>query len=187
MADKVEKRYALTEWPFETDVLPNDGILCVQGFLALGNPEIRVRACADGTCDVVTKNGRQRYVRKEETFDISYSFAQNLFSACAGKIVGKTYFIRHGFHIDVFHAELAGLILAYPLPGFEDAPPPWGHEDVTDEPQYYDGFLAQYVTSLYPIRGSESVTDFWTNEIEQQFQYVDRSNIISKPSWEKLP
>lgn len=84
MGKEIEKKYLLTGLPIGAA----DGVIITQGYLSVGDPEIRVRKKGD-EC-FLTQKGGAGFVREEEEQPISEAVFEILWSLTANARIEKT-------------------------------------------------------------------------------------------------
>lgn len=111
MAKEIEKKYLLVGLPAGV----GKGTEIRQGYLSVGDPEVRVRSKGDKF--FVTHKGGEGLVREEEEAEVSAEVFQILWPATEGKRVEKTRFkivAADGlvWEVDEYYGQLSGLFTA---------------------------------------------------------------------------
>lgn len=112
MSKEIEKKFLLRSLP--TGITKGTKIL--QGYLSVGNPEVRVRA--KGEKFFLTRKGGEGFVREEEEYEISKETFEILWSLTENARIEKTRYEIIGedgliWEIDEFQTPLTeGLFLA---------------------------------------------------------------------------
>jgi CYTH domain-containing protein len=149
MSKEIEKKFLLKSLPEGI----GQGIKILQGYLSVGDPEVRVRSKDDRF--FLTRKGGEGFVREEEEYEISRQIFEILWPLTENARIEKTRYeiiVEDGltWEIDEFHsAQTEGLFLAeIELPD-ESAKPliPSNiaaviEKDVTDDPVYKNKNLA---------------------------------------------
>ena len=142
---EIERKFLVAALPPGLDRLPADRIQ--QGYLAAGSgeePEVRLRRRGDRTLLTVKSAGT--LVRVEEEIPLDERTFESLWPLTEGRRLEKVrHLIPHGdgleIELDLYEGDLEGLRVAeIEFPSEEAArafdPPPWLHEDVTEDPRY---------------------------------------------------
>lgn len=108
---EIEKKFLLARLPAGM----KDGEKILQGYLAVGDPEVRVRQKSDKF--FVTRKGGEGFVRQEVEKEISAEAFEILWPATVGKRIEKTRYSLTGsdgfvWEIDEYGGHLAGLFTA---------------------------------------------------------------------------
>jgi CYTH domain-containing protein len=112
MSKEIEKKFLLRSLPSGI----TKGIKILQGYLSVGNPEVRVRA--KGEKFFLTRKGGGGFVREEEEYEISMEAFEILWSLTENARIEKTRYEIIGedgltWEIDEFQTRLTeGLFLA---------------------------------------------------------------------------
>ena len=112
MSREIEKKFLLTGLP--TGI--TKGIKILQGYLSVGDPEVRVRA--KGEKFFLTRKGGEGFVREEEEYEISKEVFEILWSLTENVRIEKTRYEIVGadgliWEIDEFQtSRIEGLFLA---------------------------------------------------------------------------
>lgn len=111
MAKEIEKKYLLAGLP--AGVVKGTEIR--QGYLSVGDPEVRVRSKGDKF--FVTRKGGEGFVREEDEAEVSVEVFQILWSATEGRRIEKTRFKLVGnddltWEVDQYYGRLQGLFTA---------------------------------------------------------------------------
>jgi adenylate cyclase len=120
---EIEKKYLLNAMPAGL----TNGTAIVQGYIATGDPEIRIRSKA-GRSFFLTVKGGEGFVRSEVEVSISEQAFEDLWSATENKRVIKTRYELTApdgliWEIDEYHGSLTGLFSAeVELPDEQTAP-----------------------------------------------------------------
>ena len=125
------------------------GVRIDQGYLAVGDDEVRLRRKGERLSLCVKRGGGM--IRSEEEIPLEREQFDALWPATEGRRVQKQRTaIPHGgrtIELDVYEGELDGLVIAEVE--FEDAaqaiafvPPPWFGREVTDDRRYKNQALA---------------------------------------------
>ncbi|GAB4361188.1 MAG: CYTH domain-containing protein [Gammaproteobacteria bacterium] len=123
-----------------------------QGYLATGEQATaRVRVACDRAW--LTIKGRKAGISRRE-FEYAIPVAdgrQMLEELCGGRVVVKTrHWVNYRgrvWEVDEFEGENTGLVLAeaeLASPDETIEPPPWIGEEVSDDPRYYNAYLAEH-------------------------------------------
>lgn len=155
MSEEIEKKFLLRRLPAGV----GKGTAIRQGYLSVGDPEVRVRA--KGAKFYLTGKSGEGFVRREEEYEISREIFEILWSLTENARIEKTRYEIAGangltWEIDEFHsAPTKGLFIAeVELPDESFAPeiPPAIAEiierDVTDDAAYKNKNLATGKTSV---------------------------------------
>jgi adenylate cyclase len=133
-----------------------------QAYLALGNKaSVRVRISDNSTATLAVKSRPAKLRRLELEYSVPTLEAEALIALREGSVVQKRrYWLPCGdltWEVDVFSGENLGLVIAEIELRHEHQHidlPPWIGEEVTGQPQYSNGFLAQRPFSSWPHHGS---------------------------------
>jgi len=112
MSKEIEKKFLLRSLPSGI----TKGIKILQGYLSVGNPEVRVRA--KGEKFFLTRKGGGGFVREEEEYEISMEAFEILWSLTENARIEKTRYEMIGedgltWEIDEFQTHLTeGLFIA---------------------------------------------------------------------------
>jgi adenylate cyclase len=123
-----------------------------QAYLALrSKASVRVRISNSATATLTVKSRPAGIRRLELEYPIPTMEAEALLALRQGSVVEKArYRLPYGelaWEVDVFSGENLGLVIAEIELGHENQDidlPPWIGEEVTGQPQYYNGCLAQH-------------------------------------------
>ena len=144
---EIECKYLIEETPSDFKNFPSKRIR--QGYIST-TPVIRIRQLGDDY--ILTIKGKGLLAREEFELFISEDEFINLSKKVDNHIIDKTrYYIPYQNYIielDIFHAQLEGLILAeVEFPSIEEAnafiPPKWMKTDVTQDPTYQNSNLSK--------------------------------------------
>ena len=112
MSKEIEKKFLLTGLPSGI----TKGIRILQGYLSVGDPEVRVRKKAEKF--YLTRKGGEGFIREEEEYEISKEIFEILWSLTENARIEKTRYEIIGedgliWEIDKFQTEFTeGLFLA---------------------------------------------------------------------------
>lgn len=111
MSVEIEKKYLLTSLP----VGVKDGVEINQGYLSVGDPEVRVRA--KGQQYFVTRKGGEGFVRSECEEEVTQNVYEILWPATVAARVEKTRYKIVGidglvWEVDEYFGNLSGLFTA---------------------------------------------------------------------------
>ncbi len=138
------------------------GTVIRQGYLAIGEPTVRVRSKGDKAF-LTIKAQKEKATRHEFEYEIPMADATAMLNNhCAKPPLDKTrYLVRHDRHvweIDVFSGVNAGLILAeVELERVDETVtlPAWAGPEVTDDPRFFNAYIAQRPFSGWRISYAE--------------------------------
>lgn len=107
-----ERKYLLFALP---GGLPPGGVNVRQGYLTIGDPEVRVRQKGDKF--FVTRKGGEGFIREEAEEEVSSEVFEILWPATVGKRIEKTRYELVGpdgyvWEVDEYHGSLTGLFTA---------------------------------------------------------------------------
>lgn len=150
MAEEIERKFLLRNDDWRRSVVAIHDYR--QGYMA--NTErcsIRVRL-SSGRAHINIKGATLTIRRREYDYEIPYEDGLEMLEAfCEGAIVEKRRHIveyeGHRWEIDVFIGDNAGLVMAeIELDAIDEAfaRPPWLGEEVSDDPRYYNVYLARH-------------------------------------------
>ncbi len=143
-----ERKYLLNALPIGL----TGGMIVHQGYLAIGDPEVRIRQKADKF--FVTLKSGEGFIREEAEEGVSFEVFDILWPATVGKRIEKTRYELTGpngyiWEVDEYHGHLTGLVIAeveLPLELAEVVIPAAIKEvliaDVTDDKRYKNKNLA---------------------------------------------
>lgn len=149
MAREIERKFLVANDDWRAQVTATERYR--QGYLAgAGKCSIRVRV--DGERGFLNlKSATLDIVRTEYEYEIPFSDAEDMLAHfCEGLLVEKRrHFVEYGGHtweVDVFEGENAGLVIAeIELDEVDSAfaLPSWAGAEVSDDPRYYNVYLAR--------------------------------------------
>jgi adenylate cyclase len=139
-----------------------------QAYLALRKrASVRLRITNDNTATLTVKSRPAKVRRLELEYTIPIGEAEALMVLRKGSIIEKVrHHVPHGdltWDVDVFSGENLGLIIAEVELRHENQRidlPPWIGEEVTGQPQYSNGCLAQHPFCTWPQDGSQLPAHF---------------------------
>lgn len=149
MAKEIERKFLVDGDGWKNGA--EKGLRLTQAYIMSG-PErsARVRIFDGGKAKLTLKFGSAGLSRDEYEYDIPLADALELVSRATGFVIDKTrYRVPDGafvWEIDVFHGELAGLVVAeVELPDEEASPrlPEWLGREVTGDPRFSNQTLSQ--------------------------------------------
>lgn len=115
-----------------------------------GGVSVRVRIAGE-KANLNLKSATLDIRRVEFEYEIPLADAESLLDLATGNVIAKTrYFVEHGDHtweIDVFEGANAGLVVAeLELDSIDEdfGRPPWLGAEVSDDPRYYNVYLAKH-------------------------------------------
>jgi|ERR671930_1885428 CYTH domain-containing protein len=142
---EIERKFLVEQLPPELEDAPARRI--DQGYLALDEgAEVRLRRHGDELS--LTVKGAGGLSRVEEAFDLDERQFQSLWPLTEGRRVEKTrHEVPGGIEVDVYEADLAGLVVAeVEFPSEDESaafePPTWFGEEVTEDQRYKNRALA---------------------------------------------
>ena len=146
MPSEIERKFLVTDDSWR-DGTP--GVRIAQGYLSQ-DPERTVRVRIGGEKAWLTIKGRTHGItRAEFEYEIPLADARALLELCLPSVIDKTrHEISHAGHlweVDVFHGEIAGLVIAeVELADESISPelPPWVGAEVSAEVRYFNACLA---------------------------------------------
>ena len=149
---EIERKFIIDELPVKIYSYEHREIK--QGYLVIDQSGSEVRLRHEGTDFSLTVKTGGNLVRGEWETVISTEQFNLLLPATAGKRIEKTrYRVPYGsvvIEVDIYTQELHGLITAeieFPNEtyAYDFVPPAWLTEDVTQNPQFRNRNLAQYI------------------------------------------
>lgn len=150
MGTEIERKFLVRDDGWRAGAEP--GVRYRQGYLASApSCSIRVRVAGERAF-LNIKSATLDVTRAEYDYPIPRADAEEMLDTlCEGSIIEKTrYLVEHGGHgweIDVFEGENAGLVVAEIELGDKEEAfeyPPWLGEEVSDDPRYYNVCLASH-------------------------------------------
>lgn len=148
MGVEIERKFLVEgdSWKASAD----EGLVCRQGYLhATEDKTIRVRVIG-AKAYLTIKGATTGITRSEFEYEIPVVDANEMLALCGDAVVEKKrYFITHGgmvWELDIFSGANEGLILAEIELESEDQPfdlPDWVGKEVSNDPRYYNAYLAQ--------------------------------------------
>jgi CYTH domain-containing protein len=144
---EIERKYLISQLPKDIDTYPHKTIK--QGYIST-SPVIRIRQIDD--LFILTIKGKGLLAREEHELILTENEFINLSHKVESRIIEKTRFYipldPYTIELDLFHADLEGLILAeVEFDSLEDAhnflPPTWFGEDVTHDYTYQNSNLSK--------------------------------------------
>lgn len=133
------------------------GLAIGQGYLADGDPSIRIRRMGDRGF-LTVKAGQNWAARQEYEYEIPLADAEAMLRLCCQPVMTKTrYLVRHGAHlweIDVFDGANRGFLLAeVELKQADETVqlPPWIGPEVTGDPRFFNAYLAKRPFSTWGV------------------------------------
>lgn len=155
MAREIERKFLVTNDTWRPQVVARSHYR--QGYLAnTARCSVRVRVAGDrGSLNI--KSATLDIVRTEFEYAIPKQEAEEMLAGfCEGELIEKMrHFVRYGgftWEIDVFEGANQGLILAEIELEHEEAEfalPPWAGAEVSDDPRYYNVYLAHHPYSQW--------------------------------------
>ncbi len=147
MATEIERKFLVDDMSFKAMAVSSSHI--TQGYLS-PNKEATVRVrVRDDRGYLTVKGPNQGAMRSEWEYEIPVSDARQMLALTRTRLLDKTRYIvpfeGRNWEVDVFHGELAGLILAeveLPAADAKVALPPFVGPEVTGDPRYYNSTLA---------------------------------------------
>ena len=149
MAQEIERKFLVTGDAWRGQV--RSSARYRQGYLSNGDRcSVRVRVAGDEAY-LNIKSATLDIVRTEYEYPIPVTEAKEMLDQlCSGLLIEKTrHFVDYGGHvweIDVFEGENRGLVIAEIELDRRDAEflrPPWVAAEVSDDPRYYNVYLAR--------------------------------------------
>ena len=123
-----------------------------------GGVSVRVRIAGEHA-NLNLKSATLDIARVEFEYEIPLTDAKALLNLATGNVIAKTrHFVEckgHTWEIDVFEGANAGLVVAeIELNSVDEdfAHPPWLGAEVSDDPRYYNVYLAEHPYSGWPAR-----------------------------------
>lgn len=150
MAIEIERKFLVRTDRWHPD--PAQGSRYRQGYLSIG-PDLVVRVrTVEGQGYLTVKGGTTGISRLEFEYPIPGADAETMLDRlCPAPLIDKTRyrvpFEGLTWEVDVFEGENAGLVLAeVELPAADTpvTPPPWVGEEVSEDPRYYNAYLARH-------------------------------------------
>ncbi len=150
MAIEIERKFLVHTDRWQPD--PSRGSRYRQGYLSI-EADLVVRVRTVGARGFLTvKGGTSGITRLEFEYPIPLDDANTMLDRlCPAPLIEKIrYRIPDGafvWEVDVFEGENAGLVLAeVELPSADAVvtPPPWVGEEVSEDPRYYNAYLARH-------------------------------------------
>lgn len=145
------------EWKFVVEEMPGPpegaGVEIVQGYLAPGDPEVRVRIKeSKGSLTVKSSAGSADtdgpLRRREFEYEIPVADARVLLDLTPVRVEKRRHLLDGGIELDIYTGELAGLVVAEveveagaPRPA---CPPGWRWQDVSHDERFTAAWLAQH-------------------------------------------
>ncbi len=145
-AMEVERKFLVGEPP---ELNPASGVWIEQGYLAIGDGEVRLRRKGEGR--LLTAKRGSGLSREEAEVELDRQPFEELWPLTEGRRLRKRrHLIPHDgleIEIDVYEGELEGLVVAeIEFPTEDEArafePPAWLGEDVTGDERYLNETLA---------------------------------------------
>ncbi|WP_180898350.1 CYTH domain-containing protein [Martelella soudanensis] len=149
MAKEIERKFLVDGGGWKDGA--EKGVRLTQAYLMSG-PEraVRVRIFDGGHARLTMKFGGAGLIRDEYEYEIPLADALELVTHALGSVIDKTrYRLADGafvWEIDVYHDDLAGLVVAeVELPDEAARPglPEWLGREVTGDPRYLNQTLAE--------------------------------------------
>ena len=150
MAEEIERKFLLRNDDWRQAVVETRDYR--QGYMAnTDRCSIRIRLSAD-RAHINIKGATLTIRRREYDYEIPYEDGLEMLEGfCQDAIVEKRRHIvdyaGHRWEIDVFSGQNAGLVMAEIELADVDEPferPPWLGEEVSDDPRYYNVYLARH-------------------------------------------
>lgn len=157
MGVEIERKFLVDGEPWQTSA--SSSARYRQAYLNdSGGVSVRVRIAGEHA-NLNLKSATLDIDRIEFEYAIPLADAATLLELATGNVIAKTrYFVEHGDHtweIDVFEGANAGLVVAeIELDSIDEdfARPPWLGAEVSDDPRYYNVYLAKHPYSAWPGR-----------------------------------
>lgn len=144
---EIERKFLIHTLPENLNTYPRKEI--AQGYINR-NPVVRIRRSDDQY--ILTCKGQGLMVREEFELPLTKEAFEHMKPKTDGIFIEKTRYLipydeKWTIELDVFHGELAPLVLAeVEFESVEEAdcfiPPVWFGEDVTNSPQYHNSNLS---------------------------------------------
>ena len=144
---EIERKFLIHTLPENLDTYPHKEI--EQGYINR-EPVVRIRRSDDKY--ILTCKGQGLMVREEFELPLTKEAFEHMKPKTDGIFIQKTRYLipyaqKHTIELDVFHGQLAPLVLAeVEFSSIEDAnqfiPPAWFGEDVTNTPKYHNSNLS---------------------------------------------
>jgi adenylate cyclase len=155
MKQEIEHKYLVREELWNTLEKPA-GIRIKQGYLT-HQPELTVRVRIKGDRGFLTLKGPSHNAsRLEYEYTIPLNDAEDLLASFTHRCIDKIrYEIMHAgkcWEVDEFLGDNRGLLLAeieLEDPAESYSLPPWVENNVTEDPRYYNSYLAEHPFSLW--------------------------------------
>ncbi|WP_299415900.1 CYTH domain-containing protein [Acaryochloris sp. IP29b_bin.148] len=133
------------------------GVAFTQGYLA-GSEQATIRVRIAGDLAYLTVKGKvHNLVRQEFEYEIPVMDAQAMLQLCHSRIVEKTrykiYLQDLTWEVDEFAGANQGLTIAEVELNAPDQPvslPAWVGQEVSDDPRYFNSYLAQHPYTTWP-------------------------------------
>ena len=154
MGTEIERKFLVTDVSVVHGVV---GTALRQGYLSrAAERTVRVRRSGDRAW-VTVKGASSGATRSEWEWEIPVDDADGMLAICDGPVLEKTrYIVESGgraWEVDVFEGSNAGLVMAeieLEASDAEVALPPWVGLEVTDDPRFYNSYLAATPISAWP-------------------------------------
>lgn len=154
MGTEIERKFLVTD---ASVVHGAAGTALRQGYLSrVPERTVRVRRSGDRAW-VTVKGASSGATRSEWEWEIPVDDADGMLAICDGPVLEKTrYVVRSGgraWEVDVFAGSNAGLVMAeieLEASDAEVALPTWVGLEVTDDPRFYNSYLAGTPISVWP-------------------------------------
>ncbi|MBR3769920.1 MAG: CYTH domain-containing protein [Lachnospiraceae bacterium] len=144
---EIERKFLIHTLPENLDTYPHKEI--EQGYINR-EPVVRIRRSDDKY--ILTCKGQGLMVREEFELPLTKEAFEHMKPKTDGIFIQKTRYLipydqKHTIELDVFHGQLAPLVLAeVEFSSIDDAnqfiPPAWFGEDVTNTPKYHNSNLS---------------------------------------------
>ena len=148
MGIEIERKFLIKSDAWKA--LASKGKICRQGYM-VSDPKrtVRVRVM-DDTGYLTVKGAAEGFSRMEFEYEIDKSDAEYMLLLC-DRLVEKTrHVVKHDgliWEVDVFEGANAGLVMAEVELHSEEQEielPDWAGVEVTDDPRYYNAYLATH-------------------------------------------
>ena len=151
MAREIERKFPVVGTPWSDGESHCEEL--TQAYLGGERVSVRVRTAGDGAW-LNIKSRELGVTRQEFEYAVPLADARELMKLAGNPVAKRRHWIDYqGFtwEVDEFLGDNAGLIVAeieLPAPDAPYARPPWLGREVTDDPRYYNTWLAEH-----PYRG----------------------------------
>ena len=145
---EIERKFLVKDDTWRTRA--SEGLVCRQGYIVSDKKKtVRVRVIGEQGF-LTVKGATDGISRMEFEYEIDSPDAEYMLMLCERHVEKTRYLVDHAgmkWEVDVFEGANAGLVMAEVELESEDQEielPAWAGEEVSDDPRYYNAYLAAH-------------------------------------------